>query len=893
MRRFKNTWLALVQASFFVSLSGCMIVLEATPELSTAQVRVEERLEIYPVIATLPLGAQRQFVVTHIRADGTQVDVTTSVNWSSASSALSISNTNPTKGIGTAAQLGSSTVTASFGGLSTSASITISESELVSIEVTPSTPSLAKGLTQTMTAMGVYSDSTIQNLTSTVSWSSSATSIATISNASGTQGVVSAQNAGSAVLTASLGAISGSTTLTVTAATLVSVAVTPTNPSIAKGLTQAFTATGTYTDSSTQNITSAVTWSSSSTGIATVSNASGSHGITSSLAVGSTTITATLGALSATSTLIVTSAELVSIDVTPGSPIVPLGNTRQFTATGIYTDASTQNLTSSVTWSSSSGAIASISNAAGSKGLATTLATGSSTMSASLGAVSGSSTLTVSAAELVSIGVSPSSQSVAKGLTHAFTATGTYTDNTTQNLTSTVTWSSSNTGISTISNAAGSQGLASTLGVGSATITATLGAIQGTSSLTVTAATLVSLAISPSNPSVALGLTQQYTATGTYTDSSTADLTTSVTWASSHPAKAPISNAVGSKGLLSTVAMGSVSISATLGAVTSNSSSVTITAAALVSIAVTPLDPWVNVGSTRSLQATGTYSDSSTLSITDSVTWSSVSTGVATVSNVAGSRGVVTGVAAGSSNVIAELSGVQGSVTVTARNPVAITRVGSVVTSAGTENQISSLNVALPAGLQDGDLVIIGLTRYGWNAGSLVIPSGWVSIRSITTGDLKAELFKKVWRTGDATTASFSYPGAWSGALSIAYRNAVDVEGSQTATGASGGVYTSGTQTAGAADWWQVSFFITNTDYYCEFPSGGPKYPNPCSGAAITGVQAGSTISIASSKGAVTGYYNPIFAIADVTQASPSFGAQSVTSNMQRPWAVISALIRW
>ena len=54
----------------------------------------------------------------------------------------------------------------------------------------------------------------------------------------------------------------GSTVLTVTAATLVSIAVTPANPSIAKGTTQQFTATGTYSDSSTANITSSVTWSS-------------------------------------------------------------------------------------------------------------------------------------------------------------------------------------------------------------------------------------------------------------------------------------------------------------------------------------------------------------------------------------------------------------------------------------------------------------------------------------------------------------------------------------------------------------------------------------------------------------------------------------------------------
>ena len=62
-------------------------------------------------------------------------------------------------------------------------------------------------------------------------------------------------------------------TLTVVPVALVSIAVTPANPSIAKGLTQQFTATGTYTDDSTQNLTSQVTWASAATSVATITAA--------------------------------------------------------------------------------------------------------------------------------------------------------------------------------------------------------------------------------------------------------------------------------------------------------------------------------------------------------------------------------------------------------------------------------------------------------------------------------------------------------------------------------------------------------------------------------------------------------------------------------------------
>ena len=89
--------------------------------------------------------------------------------------------------------------------------------------------------------------------------------VATISNAAGSNGLATSVSAGSTTITAASGSISGSTTLTVTPATLVSIEVTPANPSIAKGTSKQFTATGTYSDNTTQNLTTAVTWSSSNT----------------------------------------------------------------------------------------------------------------------------------------------------------------------------------------------------------------------------------------------------------------------------------------------------------------------------------------------------------------------------------------------------------------------------------------------------------------------------------------------------------------------------------------------------------------------------------------------------------------------------------------------------
>ena len=163
---------------------------------------------------------------------------------------------------------------------------------LVSIAVTPASPSVPVGLTEPFTAVGTYSDNSVANLTSQVTWASSNSSVASISNMSGTQGQALTVSQGTTVITAMLSSVlSPSDTLTVVAPALVSIAVTPASPSIAKGLTQPFTATGTFTDGTQSNITSSVTWASSAPAVGTIN----ATGLVSSLAVGTTVITATQG----------------------------------------------------------------------------------------------------------------------------------------------------------------------------------------------------------------------------------------------------------------------------------------------------------------------------------------------------------------------------------------------------------------------------------------------------------------------------------------------------------------------------------------------------------------------------------------------------------------------
>ena len=673
-------------------------------------------IDLTPTNASLANGLTDRFVATGVYTDNSVHDISASVMWtSSVNTVASISNTAGSSGMITATGPGSTMISATLGAVSASTALSVTAATLVSIEVTPTNPSIANGLSDALQATGIYTDHSTHDLTSSVTWSSSVAGVASVSNLRGSNGLATTVSPGSTTITATLGGMSGSTNLTVTAAILVSLGVTPPNPSIAKGLKSQFTAIGTYTDNSTQNLTAQVQWSSSDPTVATVSNAMGYEGLGVGLNPGSVTITATLAGASASTVLTVTPATLVSIGVTPANPSMANGLSSQFMATGVYTDNSTQDLTASVAWTSSDPTMASISNASAFHGLATGVSPGSVTITAASGTVSGSMSLTVTPAALVSIALIPANPNIANGTQQQFAATGTYTDTSTHDVTAAVTWSSSDTTVATISNASGSNGLATSVSQGSVTVTATLGTIVGVTALTVSPAALVSIAVIPANPNIANGTGRQFAATGTYTDNSTQPLTTSVNWTSSDTTVASISNASGSNGLASSVGQGTATITATMGTI-SGSTGLTVTAAALVSIAITPISPSITDGTTQQFTATGTYTDNSTQNLTASVTWASSDTTIASVSNAAGSSGLATAAGIGTTSIGAAL----GAVTAPAATLTATAAPEYAYASNQSDNTVSEYTIG--AG---GVLNLKGTQATGAEPNAIaVVPSG-------------------------------------------------------------------------------------------------------------------------------------------------------------------------
>lgn len=441
---------------------------------------------------------------------------------------------------------------------------------LVSIIVSPVNPTVAEGETQQFNAVGVYADGTSLDISDQVSWASSATDIASIdSSAAAQHGLATGLNKGTTQISAFLAGISTETTLTVTAS-LNSIVVTPANSGVIVGQARQFTATGVYSDGSSENITALVTWTSSDNDIALPNaDTTSNNGLVAGSSAGVVQIRANLAGIAAETALTVTAPTLTAISVTPLNPAAIAADlSRQFTATGIYADGSTANISNAVVWTSANTAIATMNaNGAANSGLATGQAPGTVQISATLNELSGAATLTVTNASLTSIRVTPVDPSVMAGLTRQFNAIGTYSDGTTADLTMLADWTSADTSVASMnSNQQANSGLATAVSAGASLIQASYSGVDGSTTLTVNSAPLASIAVTPANGSALVNGTVQYTATGTYSDGSTENLTTTAVWTSGDTAVA-VMNASGqaASGLATAIATGVADITATVG----------------------------------------------------------------------------------------------------------------------------------------------------------------------------------------------------------------------------------------------------------------------------------------------------------------------------------------
>ncbi len=469
--------------------------------------------------------------------------------------------------------------------------------------------------------------------------------------------------------------------------TLSSLQVTAISSTVPLGGVQSLTATGTYSDGHTHDLTDKVAWSSSAQGIATVTTLGDVTGV----APGSAVITAVSGSVRASLALTVGPAALSRIDISPSAPSTPANTMLQLVAMGRYTDGSIREVNDVVSWTSSDTSKVTIAT----RGLARALTIGTATVTAKAGDISGSATMTVSSAQLVRMALVPYQPVTGVGVRQLFTALGTFDDYGTRQLAN-VTFSSSNPTVAGIT----AGGVATPLQAGSTTITGTVGSLTNSTVLTVLPTTLAAIVMTPATGSIAPGSDQQFTARGLLGDGSLVDLPV-LTWTSNDVTVA----AVDGSGRALAAASGTATISAEVAGIR-GASTLNVTAAQLQSIVVAPGAPILPILSMKQLYAVGSFSDGTVRDVTNAVTWWSNNSRVATVSG----GGLVSSNAAGSAIISATLGVVRGFTVV----QVSSVTVDSVTVQPGnaTLPKGAKLQYSLYSNLSDGTTALLDAPRW-------------------------------------------------------------------------------------------------------------------------------------------------------------------------------------
>lgn len=585
-------------------------------------------LVLAPDTLSLPLGANTALVLMGHYEDGKSVDVTEDAEWSTGNPRVATILSNGTV---VAQGLGTTDITARLGGLEAKSRVTVTDARLLGVSLTPRDVTLIAGLTARLTATASYSDGRSVALTTQGDWSSSTTAVVVSDT-----GLLTGNTPGSAVVTVTFGGFSATTNVTVSDATLESLVVTAPETSVPSGNAIALTAEARYTDGSTFDVTTDVVWRSDDTRVGTVSSA----GLFTGNAPGEVQVSATLGARTASIELVVTNALPVDIQITPNRVSLARGTSRTLTAVVEYSDGTSRAPGAGAQWTSRNQTVATVNN----NGVVQALAEGATEVALTFAGLERRANITVTAATPTQLTITADANLVAAGQSVRFTALVTYSDGSSTEVTSGVTWRSLSPTIASVSP----SGVALSTAPGTAVIEGTFGDLVDTESFAVMEAAVQTLEITPTSASVARGNTVQFTAVATYTDGLSLPVTTLATWRSGSNSIATVSGG----GLARGVAAGSTTLTASFGGQTATAQ-FTVRNAELTGIRIIPGQATVAATTTVTFVAEGDYTDGTRATV--SPTWSTSNVEVASINNQGGARGVRPGEA----DVVANLSGFQ------------------------------------------------------------------------------------------------------------------------------------------------------------------------------------------------------------------------------------------
>lgn len=448
----------------------------------------------------------------------TPTDADSILTWTSSDASVAVVDKNGTV---TAVGAGSADITVSAKGISATCTVTV-KAPAQSIQISESTVSLQEDETYQPTATVDPADTTDE-----ITWSSSDSSIASVD----TTGRVTAKKAGTATITVAAGQQSADCVVTVTAKEIKaeSISLNKTSMTLTKGNSEKLTANITPV-----NTTSTVSWSSSDTSVATVTN----DGVVTATGAGKTDITVAADGVSATCTVTV-KVETKAVALTEDYVQIKVGGIYYLVANVTPSDA-----TDTLTWSSSDSSVVTVD----ANGKITGKKEGTAKITVKAGACTDVCEVEVTRSEvkLEAIAVKPTSVTLNKGKTIPLGVTITPSD-----AAVTLQWSSSNPAVAAVSQ----SGIVSAKGVGSAVITVSAGGVSSSCKVTVKSPA-ISVSIADSQKTIYVGSTTALTATVL-----PADTTDALIWKSSDSSIA----AVDSNGNVTGRKEGTVTITASAG----------------------------------------------------------------------------------------------------------------------------------------------------------------------------------------------------------------------------------------------------------------------------------------------------------------------------------------
>ncbi len=596
---------------------------------------------VIPAVASIGVGGGQQFFAQVTLVDGNVIDVTDAVNWTSSEGDIAHVDSS---GFATGLSAGVSQIFArgNYEGVEYEASATLSaraDISLTGLSVEPVVASVIVEGDQQFRAIARFSDGSSTDVTTQASWTSSAPEIAQVS----ATGLATGLAVGEADINARYqymdSSASDAATLTVNNAAITDIVVEPALQTVYTGNQVAYTARLILEDGSSIVVTEQATWT---TGDEAIAVAEPNTGIVTGVGPGSTPVVALIEVEgiswigNAQLEVIPTVVEVTELVVTPLGESILVGGTVQYTATAVYEDGTTEDVTSVSGWASSDTGVAYVDE----RGLASGSNPGVAQIIASYSAAeavfTAFGTLTVGGGEVVvtEIVVSPPTSEVLVGGNENFSAAAVLSDGSQRDVTGDVQWVSDSPAVADVDSIGQATGISpGTAGI-SATLVLSEGSFSDTGFITVKPddVEILALEVSPPAAEVLEGGSQNFTASVRLSDGSSEDVTTRVAWTSGDPAVAHVDSA----GLATGVSEGNTSINASLsyeGQTYADAAAITVLppAIGIQEIQVSPASAEILEGASQQFEATAILTDGSSRPVTNQVDWTSSNSAVAVV----------------------------------------------------------------------------------------------------------------------------------------------------------------------------------------------------------------------------------------------------------------------